>query len=179
MTVNGALGGLWLVPLGVEHLPDVRELLQDEAVVRFTGFPWPPVAEFAVTWLARYEAGRLDGTREAFAAVDASGQFLGLALAVHIDAEAAEIELGYVVARAQQGKGVGTELLTALTRWALTDGGAARVTLVISAGNGPSSRIAAKAGYRREGLMRSRYFKQGLRADAELWAAVTGWPHRD
>jgi RimJ/RimL family protein N-acetyltransferase len=164
---------LRLEPLAAEHLTVVGEVISDESVVRFTGFPWPPEPGFERTWFARYEAGRLEGTREAFAVLDAGGTMTGLALAVHIDRVAAEIELGYLVDPRQQGRGVGTALLTALTDWAFDDAAAARVTLVIATDNAASLRIAAKAGYRREGVMRSRYFKQGRRLDSELWAMIT------
>lgn len=163
---------LVLVPLAVEHLGAVRSVIEDEETVRFTGYPWPPEPDFCTRWFGRYEAARLDGSREAFAALNPAGEFVGLALAVHIDEAAAEIELGYLIAAEHRGHGAGTTLLTALTDWAFEAARAARVTLVIATGNTASLRVAAKAGYQREGLMRSRYFKQGRRLDAELWAMI-------
>ena len=49
---------------------------------------------------------RETGAKEAFAIVGNDGAFLGLALAPEIDAEAAEAELGYIVAsHARCGRG--------------------------------------------------------------------------
>ena len=103
--------------LAEEHLDDVAGLLDDPDVLRFTRLPVPPPPGYAREWLDRYEAGRADGTREAFVALDDDGRFAGLALAVDIDREGREVELGYIVAPAARGRGVAVALLTELTRW--------------------------------------------------------------
>ena len=92
--------------LSERHLDDVAALLDDPDVLRFTRIPEPPPADFARTWLARYESSRLDGTAEAFAALDDDGTFLGLALAPQIERESGEVELGYITAPAARGRGV-------------------------------------------------------------------------
>jgi RimJ/RimL family protein N-acetyltransferase len=56
-----------LVPFTAAHLDDFAALAQDADVRRYTRFPDPPQRSFPRTWLARYEEGRRDGTREAFA----------------------------------------------------------------------------------------------------------------
>lgn len=80
--------------LAQQHVDDIAGLLDDRDVLRFTRLPVPPPPGYAREWLDRYEAGRADGTREAFAAVDDDGRFLGLALAVEIDREGRQVELG-------------------------------------------------------------------------------------
>src|SRR5215217_7406105 len=107
-----------LVALGDEHLDDVRRLLDDDEVLHFTRIPEPPPADFARDWIERYRDGRREGSREAFAAVDGDGRFVGMALAPTIDHEGGEIELGYIVPRAARGRGFATEMLRLLTRWA-------------------------------------------------------------
>lgn len=154
------------------HLVDFEQLLDDPEVLKFTRLPDPPVPGFATEWYARYQAARQDGTREAFAAVAPDGAFLGVALAPHIDDEAREMELGYLVAPGARGRGVGTEMLRQLTSWALTEGRAMRVTLVINVTNVASQVVAARAGYTYEGVLRSVYFKQGARTDVQLWSRL-------
>jgi RimJ/RimL family protein N-acetyltransferase len=161
-----------LVPLAETHLRDVEALLSDSEVLRFTRIPEPPPPGFASQWLARYEAGRRDGTNEGFAAVDADGRFLGLALAPEIDRAAGEVELGYIVAAAARGQGVATEILRQLTDWALAEAGALRIFLVINVDNPASERVAERCGYVREGVMRSIHIKQGMRVDAALWSRL-------
>jgi RimJ/RimL family protein N-acetyltransferase len=161
-----------LRPLAVEHLDDVAGLLDDPDVLRFTRLPVPPPPGYARHWIERYEAGRLDGTREAFAALDDDGRFVGLALAVDIDREAREVELGYITAPAARGRGVASAMLDALTRWAFGELGALRVTLIIDVENRASSRVAERCGYVLEGVMRSSYLKDDVRVDAGLWSRL-------
>jgi hypothetical protein len=82
-----------LVPLAREHLPGVEGLLDDPEVLRFTRIPDEAPPDFTETWFGLYEQSRLDGTREAFAAVGNEGEFLGLALAPRIEREAETAEL--------------------------------------------------------------------------------------
>ena len=161
-----------LAPLGTEHHEFVESLLGDPAVLRFTGVPDPPPPGFAAEWIARYEAGRADGSKEGFVALDDDGAPVGMALGVHIRREAREVELGYIVAPAARGRGVGAALLRELTRWALEDLGALRVELVIDEQNLASQGIARRCGYALEGTHRSRYFKQGRRIDAQMWSRL-------
>ena len=161
-----------LRPLVAEDLDDVDALLDDPDVLRFTRLPVPPPPGYARTWLERYEAGRLEGTREAFAALDDEGRFVGLALAVDIDREGREVELGYITAPAARGRGVATAMLDALTRWALDELRALRVTLIIDVENRASSRVAERCGYVLEGVMRSSYLKDDVRIDAGLWSRL-------
>jgi RimJ/RimL family protein N-acetyltransferase len=161
-----------LVPLAETHVGDIAELLGDSEVLRFTRVPEPPPPDFARQWVARYEAGRRDGTCDGFAAVDADGRFLGLALVPEIDRVGRELELGYIVAAHARGQGVATEVLRQLTDWAFAEVGAERIALIINADNPASERVAERCGYVREGVMRSIHQKQGIRVDAALWSLL-------
>src|SRR6186713_565813 len=111
-----------LEPLEERHLAAVAALLDDPDTLRFTRIPEPPPPGFEREWLARYQSARADGSAEAFAAVDADGTFLGLALAPEFDREGAEVELGYITAPAARGRGVAREMLRLLTEWAFEQG---------------------------------------------------------
>src|ERR1700760_1305549 len=76
-------------------LGPVTDLVADPEVRRFTRIEEPPPEGFAQDWIASYEAGRRDGSREGFAALEGDGTFVGLGLAPAIDRETGEIELGY------------------------------------------------------------------------------------
>jgi RimJ/RimL family protein N-acetyltransferase len=165
-----------LRPLAEEHLDAVGALFDDPDVLRFTRLPVPPPPGFEREWLDRYEAGRRDGTREAFAVVDDDGSFLGMAMAVDIDREAREVELGYIVAPAARGRGVATAALDELTRWAFAELDALRITLIIDVENRASARVAERCGYVLEGVMRSSYLKDDLRIDAGLWSRLPSDP---
>jgi RimJ/RimL family protein N-acetyltransferase len=163
---------LRLEPLGESHLADVSGMFHDADVVRYTRIPDPVPPGWEREWLEFYEEGRGEGTREAFAVVDADGAFLGLALAFGIDREGRQLELGYVVAPDARGRGVATRSLELLTEWALGELDALRMELWISVSNEPSKRVAEKVGYRYEGTLRSFHFKQGIRDDFEVWSRL-------
>jgi len=167
---------LRLEPFADAHLDEVEAILGDPDILRFTRVPEPPPPGFARGWMERYEAGRRDGTREAFAAVDDESRLVGLALAPQIDRDERELELGYLVAPDARGRGVATELLRLLTAWAFEEAGALRITLVIDVENAASQRVAERAGYVREGVMRSIAFKADRRIDAELWSRLPSDP---
>lgn len=147
-------------------------MIEDPDILRFTRISEPPEPDFPVQWLARYEEGRSDGTREAFAAVDGDGALLGLALAPTIEPAGREVELGYMVAAWARGRGVATEMLRQLTRWAFDELGALRIALIINVDNVASLKVAERCGYVREGVMRSIHLKDDIRADAELWSLL-------
>jgi RimJ/RimL family protein N-acetyltransferase len=160
--------------LGEHHLADLAELAADPDAVRFTRIPDPAPADFARTWIARYEAGEIDGTCAGFAALDEQGRFLGIGVAPEIDAESGELELGYIVAAGARGRGVAGEILRQLTAWALGELAAQRIYLIVDVENAASRRVAERCGYVREGVMRSLYIKPGVRRDAELWSRLPG-----
>jgi RimJ/RimL family protein N-acetyltransferase len=159
------------------HLPDMAAVLDDADVLRFTRVPVPVPPDFARTWYDRYVEGRRTASREIFAAVDAhTREFVGLAMAPHIDVETATMELGYLVAPAARGRGLGTEILRLVTDWAFATHHPKRIELLISTANPASQRVAQRCGYVREGVLRSLYFKQGEREDTEMWSLLPSDP---
>jgi RimJ/RimL family protein N-acetyltransferase len=161
-----------LEPLDESHLAAVAAMFDDADVLRYTRVPVPVPPGWEREWLAFYEEGRRAGTREAFAAVDGRGEFLGLGLGFSIDREGRQLELGYVVAPRARGLGVATRILELLTEWAFEQLDALRIELWISAGNAPSKRVAERAGYHYEGTLRSYHFKQQIRDDFEIWSRL-------
>jgi RimJ/RimL family protein N-acetyltransferase len=157
-------------------LDEVAGLVADPEVLRFTRIPEPPPDGFVRSWIDMYEAGRRDGSREGFAAFDRDDRFVGLGLAPEIDREAGELELGYIVAEEARGRGIATEVLRLLTRWAFDELGAQRVYLIIDVENPASARVAERCGYRLEGVMRSIHLKQARRVDAGLWSRLPSDP---
>lgn len=162
-------------PLSEAHLGFLAAMAEDADVQRFTRVPVPPPPGFARTWLGRYEAGRLDGTREGWAVLDATdGSFLGFAAVPKIDRDARTAELGYLVAPDARGRGVAGAMLAWMTRWAFDELGALRLELLISVDNEASKRVARRCGYTFEGVLRSLHVKQDIRQDTEMWSKLAG-----
>ncbi|HWE81179.1 MAG TPA: GNAT family N-acetyltransferase [Gaiellaceae bacterium] len=161
-----------LEPFAEKHLGlQLDALIADPDTHRFTRVPVSPPPDFPQIWLGRYEQGRRDGTREAFAICDENGEFLGLTMAPRIGRESRTAELGYVLSPAARGRGIATEALRLTSEWAFGEG-MLRLELLISADNAASKRVAARAGYLFEGVMRFTHLKADLRGDTEIWSRL-------
>jgi RimJ/RimL family protein N-acetyltransferase len=169
----GVVTSIRLEPFARAHLEAFASLIEDPDVRRFTRVPVEPPRGYPQEWLARFEEGRREGTREAFAIVDADGGgFLGVGAALRIDRPGRTAELGYAVDAAARGRGIATQTLRSLTDWAFADLGALRLELMISVDNEASKRVASRCGYVREGVLRSVHLKQELREDTEIWSRL-------
>ena len=166
-------GVIRLEKLSDAHLPGLASLLADPDVLENTRVPEPPPDGFEHDWLQAYKDGEADGTRDGFAIEDAeTGEFLGIAGLVAIEAKESQAEIGYIVVREARGRGIATRALRLVTAYALDELGFARVHLMIGSGNTPSMRVAERCGYQREGVLRSLYVKPGRRADMVVYSRV-------
>ena len=162
-----------LEPLEQRHAaPLLAVVAGDDDVVRFTRVPANPDEAFVRSWIRRYEDGWADGTSAGFAAVDHAGSLLGFAALVRLDLAAAEAEIGYVVGKKARGRGVATRAVRLLTRWSLADLGIERLELLIQPDNIGSARVAERAGYRLEGVLRSKHINDRRRADFGVWSRL-------
>jgi RimJ/RimL family protein N-acetyltransferase len=162
-----------LEPLNRVHAPDFVELIKDSDVKRFTLVPSSADGAFVRDWLGRYETGWLDGSCAGFCIRSASDDaFYGFAAIVRLDLEAREGEIGYIVAPAVRGRGVSVHAVDLLTRWGFDELGLERLELRIDVANTASERVAERAGYRQDGVLRSAHFKDGLRSDTGVWSRL-------
>jgi RimJ/RimL family protein N-acetyltransferase len=161
-----------LVPLAAAHERGVAALVQDAEVRRYTRVPSEPPVGYAAQWIARYEKGWREGSRAGFAIEAHDGEFLGLGLFVQIDRDGRQGEIGYVVGSAARGRGVATRVLRLLTEWGFSQLGLERIELWIDVTNTGSERVAERAGYVREGVLRSYWFKEEIRGDFGIWSRL-------
>jgi RimJ/RimL family protein N-acetyltransferase len=82
-------------------------------------------------------------------------------------------EIGYVVAPAGRGRGLAARAVMLLTGWGFSELGLERIELRIDPRNVASERVAERAGYRREGTLRSVAFKEDARSDVGVWSRLT------
>jgi RimJ/RimL family protein N-acetyltransferase len=161
-----------LVPLAPAHEPGVAVLVQEEDVRTYTRVPKDAPPDYAANWLARYDEGWGDGSRAGFAIEALDGEFLGMAMFVQLETEGRQGEIGYVVAPAARGKGVATRAVRLLTEWGFAELGLERIELWIDITNSGSERVAERAGYLREGVLRSYWFKEEIRRDFGVWSRL-------
>jgi RimJ/RimL family protein N-acetyltransferase len=146
--VDPAIGG----EAGLPPLPEpeiVRFLERDAPALRDSGFLLP------------------------LTIVDADSTPLGGATLQRHDPLRGQVEIAYWLLPAGRGRGVATRVVRALARHAFSTG-LARVVLTIRPENEASLGVAERAGFTREGLLRSALPHAGGRADAYLYALVEG-----
>lgn len=92
------------------------------------------------------------------------------------DVERFSAEIGYWLGETMWGRGIGTEALVLLTEHAFARMNVLRMFALPFADNAGSIRVLEKAGYIREGLMRSSSVKYGVVKDQLLYARINlGW----
>jgi RimJ/RimL family protein N-acetyltransferase len=116
------------------------------------------------------ERGRL----LALSALDAeTGDVVGGATLHHLDAERAIVEIGYWVLPHAQGRGIGTTIARLLAEHAFSLG-IERVAAYVNVGNTASERVLERAGFTREGVVRSMPKPDGRRVDKTLFSLLPG-----
>jgi RimJ/RimL family protein N-acetyltransferase len=84
--------------------------------------------------------------------------------------------IGYWIAPAARGRGLATRALRLVTEWALGTLELARISLTTDPDNVRSQRVAEKAGYEREGLLRAWQPTPYGRRDSVMYARVATRP---
>jgi RimJ/RimL family protein N-acetyltransferase len=102
------------------------------------------------------------------------GAYLGeLSLAM---VEPGIAELGCAVAPAARRRGIATAALQLVSAWALEALQLRRLQVTVDPRNTPALRLAERAGYRREGVLRAYREEGGRRMDAVLLSRIDGDP---
>jgi RimJ/RimL family protein N-acetyltransferase len=84
----------------------------------------------------------------------AGDRMVGSISVFRADWQVRSAEIGYGVRSDARGIGYATEALAAVAGWVLTEGGMQRAWLTVNTDNVASARVAEKAGFRREGILR-------------------------
>ena len=98
---------------------------------------------------------------------------MGYAVTGPIDHEGLEVELGYAISPWGRGRGVATETLLQLTRWAF-DAGMQRVTRCHLRGQPRLVPGRAEGGLHARGVLRSVHQVGDRRGDMESWSILPG-----
>jgi RimJ/RimL family protein N-acetyltransferase len=116
------------------------------------------------------EAGRL----LALAAVEApTGEVVGGATLHHLDEERRIVEIGYFVLPHARRRGIATTIARMLAEHAFTLG-IERVAAYVNVDNAASERVVERAGFTREGVVRSMPKPDGRRVDKTLFSLLPG-----
>jgi len=135
-------------------------------------FPHPYTERDARTFL---RMASLADNRAVNLAIDVGGMAVGaIGLTRGSDVERFSAEIGYWLAEPYWGRGIVTEALILLTGEAFTRMNILRLFALPFADNLASARVLEKAGYAREGLLKSSAVKYGEPRDQLLFARING-----
>jgi [ribosomal protein S5]-alanine N-acetyltransferase len=136
-------------------------------------FPHPYTSRDAHDFLKMITAT----TPQTSLAIDVEGEAAGgLGYVPGNDVERYSAEVGYWLGEACWGRGVVTEALTLFTAHAFKELGLLRLFALPFADNLASIRVLEKAGFEREGILRSSSVKYGKPRDQAIYAKVNpGW----
>ncbi|MFC5033943.1 GNAT family N-acetyltransferase [Streptomyces sp. DSM 41987] len=150
----------------------VREAFQDPAIQRWHVRRADSVDE-AREWIRGWRSGWRDETEGHWAIVDAaSDALLGRMALKSLSLADGKAELAYWTVPSARGHGLCPRAVTALTRWALGEGGFHRIELEHSTANQASCRVAVKAGFEEEGTRRGAALHADGGHDMHLHARV-------
>ena len=108
------------------------------------------------------------------AAVEAAtGEVIGAGMLHHLDAERKIVEIGYFVLPQTRRRGFGTTIARTLAAHAFSLG-VERVAAYVNVGNTASERVLERAGFMREGVVRSMPKPDGRRVDKTLFSLLPG-----
>ncbi|HXM56544.1 MAG TPA: GNAT family protein [Candidatus Dormibacteraeota bacterium] len=165
---------LLLRPFEAGDVPDVVAGCADELTQRWLPLPRPYTEADARAWCLEMAPGLLaggDGIH--WAAVElATGRLAGGFGLKRTDWPARVSEIGYWVAPWARGRGVATDAAGEIARWLLADQAFERLELRAATGNAASQRVAEKAGYVREGVLRNAGHVHGGRVDLVVFSVI-------
>lgn len=140
-------------------------------------FPWGPMPspDFAQEkvkgWVERYP----EGSYYQWAIVEKeSGQLIGVVNLHSVDGANHLAETSYILSPAYWGRGIMTEVLREVLRFAFEEVGLHRVEADCFVGNEASKRVLEKCGMTCEGVSREKYWKDGGYLDAFCYAILQG-----
>jgi RimJ/RimL family protein N-acetyltransferase len=162
-----------LRPPSLEDVPALTAGCRDPLVQRFTFVPSPYEEAHARGWVEASPETRAAGEALSFVIVGAQdGALLGTAGLLRPDWAHGTAELGYWVGPWARRRGAATRAVRLLAPWALRTLGLARVTLEVDVENVASQGVAERAGFTREGVLRSAIEAKGRRWSLAVYSLL-------
>jgi RimJ/RimL family protein N-acetyltransferase len=162
---------LVLRPYRPEDADAVHRACQDPDIQRWLRVPSPYTEADAIQFVTETTVSARAEGHALMTAVEADGRLVGSA-GLHFSRGPLGPAVGYWLAPWARGQGYAAEAARALADWALRLG-APRVHLMADVGNTASQAVAVRAGFVREGVVRSCLdYRDGSRGDAVLFSRL-------
>ena len=157
---------------GLADVPAIAAACNNPEIARWVPVPVPYTPADARAFIGEMADGWAAGTAIAFAIEDrASGALAGM-IGLHPGDAPARATVGYWLAPGARGRGLATRAVRLLATWAFADPALQRLELLTLVGNDASGRVALRAGFRREGILRRYLPFRGRAVDAVMYAIV-------
>jgi len=143
----------------------------DAENARRTRVPEPYTVDDARRYIAQSSLELSDGRESGYALCEAAGPAVG-SLGVRTELAHRRCELGYLLGPDGRGRGLMTRAVVLLTDWLLGPGRFARVAIQVATDNPASMGVAERAGFEREGILRSYHDLKGVRQDVVSFSRV-------
>jgi RimJ/RimL family protein N-acetyltransferase len=162
-----------------DDVPAIATACAEPEIARWLDqVPQPYSEDDARAYVELCETAWSEGTMSTFAITEAeTGELLGSIGVRHLAGlNQGTSEVGYWVKRDARGGGVATRALRLVASWALAQPGVKRLQLRADTENEASWRVAEKAGFRREGVLRAARYnpRLGRRSDFALYSLLPG-----
>jgi RimJ/RimL family protein N-acetyltransferase len=173
-TLTVATPRLHVRPLEAGDAEAVTGILADKQTQRWLPFPREFGQADGVAWCTEMAAERRDsGSGDHYAVVRREDERLvGCLWTKRTDWGSRVTEISYAVAPETRGFGVAAEAVDAVAIALILEHGFQRIELRIAPGNTASRRVAEKAGFTYEGLLRNAGYVHSGRVDLEVWSFV-------
>jgi RimJ/RimL family protein N-acetyltransferase len=174
--VEGLSDGVVRLRLMAESdLPAVVAACQDPEIPRWTRVPEPYGESDARSWFEQEAEQRVRGEQLGLLIVDPGNErLLGAVGIVRVDSQEGRCELGYWMARDSRERGLATRAVRLLSGWAFENLSVDRIEIHAEPENAASRRVAERAGFTLEGVLRSYRVHKGLRRDAASYSLLRG-----
>ncbi len=148
---------------------------QDPEIGRWTRVPTPYGENDARAYLLQRYDSIHAGSSAPFAIVEpGDGRLLGSVALMRPAWEHQRAEVGYWLAPEGRGQGHATRAVRLICEWGFSALSLERIELLAATGNAPSQRVAERAGFVREGVLRS-YIRNGdVRHDMVAFGLLAG-----
>ena len=158
--------------------PAIAAACADPEIARWIPVPVPYRLEDARAFVAFTAEGWSNGREPTFVIADAAdGALLGTLAFHRRPDEPGKAAVGYWLAPGARGRGAATGAVLLAVRWAFgIEPALVRMELLTLVGNEASGRVALRAGFTREGVLRRYLPFRGELMDAVMFARLRGDP---
>jgi RimJ/RimL family protein N-acetyltransferase len=161
-----------LRPWTLDDVDVVTRACQDPEIPCWTMVPTPYTEADARDWLRQVTDPAIEDHLALAMTTRDGADFVGSMSLFMVKAGVGEF--GYWTALEMRGRGYTTRALKLLARWAFDELRLPRLQLGTLPGNTSSERVAEKAGFSREGVLRSYLDQRGERRDVLMWSVLPG-----